>query len=235
MEEMNPQAMEPQAPEQEMAPQESEQGMEPQAPEGEDPKVDKKLKKEINIFSGGISKLLHGKETKTKIYEMLKSAPAEKSVPAATFHTNMLMYKKLKSAGKTPSMEAMFGGAVFTTSELIEIGNAGGFFKKEIGQEEAQGLLKASLQTMIEEGVRAKILDPIELQMKIEPMLNEQQRAMGLEAAQASGIAEAPGTSHAMEQYANTRVEQERQMMAKRMAGKNNQGMMQQAAQGGQR
>jgi hypothetical protein len=205
---------------------------EPQAPqESKSPKEDKKLKKEMNVYEGGISKILHGKQSKAKVYEMLKSAPPEKSIPETTMHINMQMIDILSKRGKKPSLEAIFGGTVFTIHELAEIGEAGGFFEQPLNEENIKPVLQASLQKMIEEGVRAKVIDPIELQEKIEPLLSDEQKQMGLQAGQQTGVPAEPNESVAMERYAQERVMADREQTAKRAAAKG--GQMQQAAQGG--
>jgi len=197
----------------------------------EAPQEDKKLKKEINVYEGGVSKILHGNKTKAKVYEILKSAPPEQSVPEATLTVNMQMIDILNQKGKKPSLEAIFGGTVFTIHELLEIGEAGGFFDKPMDDQSVKPVLQASLQRMIEEGVRAKVIDPIELQEKIEPLLSDEQKQMGLAAGEQTGVPAEPNEGVAMEKYANDRVHQDRQMMSKRAAAKG--GQMQQATQGG--
>ena len=200
--------------------------------EGEQ-QIDPQQQKEVEAFVGSVSKLLHGKETKGHIYEMLKGAPAEQSVPEATFQVVFRVAEKLKSKGQNPSIESLFNGTVFTASELIEIGNAGQFFEEEIGEENIQPVLQATLQRSIEEGVRRGMVDPVELQQKVEPLLSDQQRAMGLDSAEVHGISAEPGQEQAMEQYANQRVAKERQAVAAQQSAQNRKGMMQQM-QGGQ-
>ena len=224
--------IEKRAPQEEMTPQ-----GEMAPPEGapqEGGNVDKKLQKELNRYMGAVSKILHGKTSKNKVYEMLKSAPPEKSIPQANFHINKVIYEKLKEGGKTPSLEVMFGGTMFAVSELAEIGNAGGFFEKELSKDNMQPIVQDTLQLMIEEGVRANMIDPIELQQKVEPLLNEQQQSMGLEMAQRTGVSPTAGQNQAMEKYAMDRVNKEKQMMASRQAAQNTQkGQLNRASQQG--
>lgn len=204
----------------------------PQAPQGETAGPDeKKMKKELNMMAGGISKILHGKNTKAKIYEMLKAAPAEKSIPEAAVHANMLMIEKMTQSGKKPSQEVILGGVIFATSELAEIGNAGGFFEKNLDEASIKPVLQNTLQKMLVDGVKKDLIDPVEFQEKIEPMLSDQQRQMGLQAGQRAGIPAQAGTGQAMERYADQKVSQDRAVTSKRMAAKS--GAMQQAAQGG--
>jgi len=165
---------------------------------------------------------------------MLKSAPAEKSIPEAAFHTVMRMATKQKEKGAKPSLEAIYAGTIFATAEMAEIGNAGGFFEQPLGKDNIQPVLQASLERMVVEGVKRKLIDPVEFQQKIEPMLNDQQRAAGTAMAERGGVPMKPGAEQAMEQYATQAVDKERAMIANKQSAQNRQGMMQQAAQGGQ-
>jgi hypothetical protein len=199
-------------------------------------KIDPKKDKEIQSIVGAISKLMHGKETKGKLYEMLKSAPPDKSVPQATLLSTDRVIKAMKSkTGKTPSIEAIFAGSVFAIGELIEIGNAGGFFEEEIGEENGAPVLQASLEAVITNGVKNDTIDPIELQEKVEGLLSEEQIQMGLEAGARTGVPREPGVSHAMEKYASDRVKKDREITANKMSAKSQQqSMIQRAsAQGG--
>lgn len=202
-----------------------------QAPQQKD--VPPALKKEMEGFVGAVSKLLHGKETKSKVYEMLQSAPPDKSVPEATFQAVSRVMGAMKQGGKKPSMEAVLSGTVFATGELIEIGNAGGFFEQEIGEQNIQPVLQASIQRTIEEGVKARWIDPIELQTKMEGMLSPEQKQMGLMAGQRTGIPAQAGSAQAMEQYASQAVDRDRKRIAAKMSAKAQSGMINKAQQGG--
>jgi hypothetical protein len=205
----------------------------PEMQEGMQQEVDPRLQKEVDSFVGGISKMLHSKETKGMVYKMLQSAPPEKSIPEAVLQTNIRLAEKMKQKSGTPSIEALFAGTLFATSELAEIGNAGGFFEQELGEETLMPVVQASLQKMIEEGVRRQMIDPIELQEKVEPMLSEQQRSIGLEAGAMTGVPAEAGPGQAMEQYANQRVQKERAMLAQKQSAENRKGMVQQVSRGG--
>jgi len=201
--------------------------------QGQEQQVDPKLEKEVEAFVGSITKLRHGKETKGKIYEMLQSAPPEKSIPEATFQVNDRVRQAVTKKGNKPSMEALLAGNIFAVSELVEIGNAGGFFEKPIGEQDVQPILQATIQRSIEEGVRGKYIDPVELQSKMEGLLSPEQKQMGMQAAQRSGVPGEAGMGQAMEQYADQAVQKERGMIANQKSVQNRQSMLQRL-QGGQ-
>jgi len=211
MDNMNQEQQEP------MAPQEGQENLPP----------------EIEAYVGGIMKLMHGKETKGKVYEMLKSAPPEKSVPEAAFLANLRMAEAMKKKGKKATHEQLFIGQVFASTEAIEIGNAGGFFEEEIGEGNVQPVLQESIQRLIVEGVKRKMLDPIKIQEQAEQLLSPEQREMGLAAAEKTGVPPEAGTNQAMEVYANERVDREKAKMAEKQSVQNRQSQIQQAQRQG--
>ena len=208
--------------------QEQQAPMEPQG--GQPPQ---EIPRDVEAYIGGITKLMHSKETKGKIYEMLKAAPPEKSVPEAAFLANLRMAEAMKKKGKKATQEQLVIGQVFATTEAIEIGNAGGFFPEDIGEGNVQPVLQGSLEKLVVEGVKRKMLDPIRIQEEVEKLLSPEQKAMGLDAARATGVAEQAGTNQAMEVYANERVDQEKAKMATRQDAQNRQSQIQQAQRQG--
>ena len=212
------------------------QGPQPQGQEqpqqDQQQEVDPKLKKEVEAFVGAISKMFHAPETKGKVYDMLKSAPPEKSIPEAVFHVNLRVAEKLKQKGQNPSMEALFTGTVVAAAELAEIGNTGGFFQEELTERNIKPVVQASLQRMVVEGVKRGLVDPVEFQAAVEPMLSEQQKQVGLEAGRRTGVPAEAGQSQAMEAYAAQAVKKDRRDLANQQSVKNRQGLMSQVAGG---
>lgn len=202
----------------------------------EQKQLDPKEQKEIDVYTNGMINFLYNKKTGPQVYEMLKSAPPEKSIPQTTLTINSRMEQAISSKGQKPSLSVLLASNMNLMGELVTIGEAGGFF--QLSQEELQPILKDTIQTYIQNGLKNKTIDPIELQQAIEPMMNEEQKAQGMEAAQATGVPGEPGQEAAMERYAEQRVGQERQQMQSQMEARQNsqqpQGQLQQAAaQGG--
>lgn len=191
--------------------------MEQEAPIGQEVQqdskapADPKLEKESQAYITGLMKILHSKETSPKIMEILKSAPPEQAVPQVALMVNQQMEDAARAKGKPPSLEVLLGAGIYLTQDLLEMGNAAGIFQIE-GEEAAGEIIKSTLQTYIEKGLKDKTIDPVELQEKVQPLLDEAGMGQGMEAASANGIPEKPDQMTAMEQYASKR-EQKAGMM----------------------
>lgn len=181
-----------------------------------------------HVYVAGLMKLLHSKETSGNIVGMLKSAPPEKSIPQAAMTIFDQYDKAISSKGGDTSLETKFIGGVYIVQDLIEIGNASRAWEQEVDPE--QGIpeyLQRSLQPFIEKGLADGSIDPVELQAVIEPMMNDDQVAYGMQAAEATGTPMIAGQQAAMETYASQR---ERKAMSKatdKQAGQNRQQMLQ--------
>lgn len=231
-EEMKMEEQMPQAPPNPQEGGEQQQGQ----PQGEGPQLDPEKKKEIEGISNLFMKFLHGPKTRDQVYEVLKAAPPEKSIPQAAMIIVQLTKGNLKKKGVMPSLEVMMGAGMYLVSDLVEIVNAGGFnIEQPIGDEESVAILQDTMQQYIEQGLKDKTVDPIELQALVEPAMNDQQHSVGARIAQEQGIPPAPGQNAAMETYANKRIMQEQGRMqaqfkgAQKKAGGGRQGALAQA------
>lgn len=171
----------------------------------EDQKLDPKIEKEMQSYIMGLSKILHGQKTQPQVVQMLKSGgDPEKLVPQVALLVNDQMEQAVTGKGKKPSLETLVGASQFLVGDLIEMGNAMGIFQVET-PEQVEPILKNTMQAYIEKGLKDGSLDPIELQQKVEPLMSEEHRALGMEAAKRSGVPEAPSQMTAMEAYARQR------------------------------
>jgi len=160
--------------------------------------------KEMNAYKSMISQMLHGEETKDKIYGMLQSGDPSKTVPAAALAVSSQATDAFKQKkGKAPALETLIGGAVVLGTELIEIGNTGGFF--QVDESTAMPLVEAASKAIILDGIKKDYIDPVELQELTNGGLSESHSKEGLSMAEERGIPKEAGESVAMEQYASRR------------------------------
>ena len=134
---------------------------------------------------------------------MLKSSPPEKSIPQTALTVNTQFEKKAKSAGKEPELQTVLLAGVYLVQDLVEIGNNAGIF--EIPTEEMGTYLQATIQEYVQKGLKDGTIDPVELQAAIEPMMEEQHKALGMEAAGRTGIPLEANQQTAMESYGSQR------------------------------
>lgn len=186
-------------------------------------------------YVGGLMKLLHSRQTSGNIVGMLKSAPPEKSIPQAAL-TIFQQYDKQvssKSGSQTPLETKLIGG-VYLVGDLIEIGNASAAFERQLTQEDFQPLLQETMQPYIHQGLKDGSIDPVELQAALEPLMDDQQLAQGMQAAEATGTPLVAGQAAAMETYASQRERRAVNKASNQAAGKNAQQARGQMLQGGQ-
>lgn len=198
----------------------------------EQPPIDPKLEKEAQAYVSGLSNMIHSKGTRNQVYEILKSGPPESSIPQASLLVNGQMEKAISAKGSKPSLDVLLVAGVYLVHEMVEIGDAGGFFK--VNEEQLASITQDTMQQYITKGLEDGSIDPVELQKAVEPLMNEEQKTMGLEAGEAMGVPPKAGQSAAMEQYASGRVRDVENKMANKMAGKSAQAKDQGQLQGPQ-
>lgn len=172
--------------------------MKPQPSPGQSEKAPKgEMSKADQAYISGLMKLLHSKETAPSVEEMLQSGPPEKTIPAVALQVNAQMEEAVE---KKPSLETALTAGVYLVSDLVEIGNTAGFFQIE-SEEQVRPILQDVMQQYIERGLKDGSIDPVELQEKVEPLMTEDQRATGMQAAEMTGIPKAPTQQTAMNAY----------------------------------
>lgn len=148
-------------------------------------------------YISGLMKLLHSKETAPSVEEMLQSGPPEKTIPVIALQINDQMEQAVE---KKPSLETALAAGTYLVQDLIEIGNAAGFFQIET-EEQIKPILQGTIQQYIEKGLKEGTIDPVELQEKVEPLMDDDQRATGMQAAELTGIPKGPTQDTAMAAY----------------------------------
>ncbi len=186
-------------------PEEESMGMQEEASqESVGPEITPQEQKEVEAYTAGLAKLLHSKETRKDIHQMLKSAPPEKSVPYTALEVNKMMESKARQSGKDPSLTVLLNACIYLVSDLVEIGNAGGFFEVT-DEKQFQGLLKDTMQEYIVQGVKAGTLDPVEVQAAAEQYMSPEDREMAMSAGEGAGVPRTAGNMQAMESYGRRR------------------------------
>lgn len=160
---------------------------------GKDPQISKQMQGEIDIYISTAMNVMYNDETNPELVALLKSSPPETSVPHAVNQISDMIDGAIKKDGRKVDPSVKMAGMMYITSDLIELGNASKAFDKPLTMEkDFQPLLQSSLQKVIYAGLRDGSIDPVELQAQTEPLLNEQQTAVGFEAAKSLGLPPSP-------------------------------------------
>jgi len=134
----------------------------------------------VEKYIGLLSKMLHSPQTKEGVYGMLQAGDPMQSIPSTALAINSQAEQAFVKKGGKPSLNTLSAGAQFLVNDLVEIGNAGGFF--QINLEEgnvAHDLMLATMQPYIEKGLKDGSIDPVELQQIAEPLMNEMEQGEG--------------------------------------------------------
>ncbi len=183
--------------------------------------------RKIESYASALISVVYNKKTGASIVEMLKGAPPEKSIPQVVLQVNgMVEDSARRGDGENPSLGVLLNSNMLLIKELLDVGEAGGFFQLE--GEQVKQVLQSTMQRYIENGLKNKTIDPVELQREVEPLMDETQSAEGMAAGQATGVPQQAGVEAAMETHATSAVERERGMVATGAAGKANQAQGQQ-------
>lgn len=185
------------------------------------------MKKGDQAYITGLMKVLHGPKTTGQVMGILQSAPPEKSIPKAANNVHSQMESAVRAKGKEPSLETRLNAGLYLVADLAEMGNTSGVWEQPVTQETLPNIIEATLQSYIEEAGADGRVDPVELQKIVEPMMTEEHKAKGLQAAELGGIPREANEMTAMEEYASKKVRKAESSIASKMAGKNTQGALQ--------
>jgi len=148
-----------------------------------------RLKKEMSGYKTILTKLMHSPKKQEVTMELLSAGPPQISVPNAALTINQEAEMIMEKKGIKISQASKLAGSVFLVSDLIELGNASGVFGQEtVDEQEAQLIYQDTLQDYIQRGLKDKTIDPMELQQQVEPLMTQEQKAVGMKFAQGTGV-----------------------------------------------
>jgi hypothetical protein len=218
-----------------------------------DPKVDKytegatgtpdpEMEKKANQYKQVLTELLHSPKSRDSVTATLTSSPDPfDSVPTAAVATNDMGVNLMKQSGHDVDFGVQLMTSDFLITELIHLGYAAAGWE-ELTEEDFAGIYEDTIQTVIERGLADGSIDPIQLQLEIEPLLDENQMAGGKHLQKQAGLEDGPSQGAMVDQQVQGKVRQKEGQMAKQQAlskqkesqGQAPQAMPQQALQGAQ-
>ena len=162
-------------------------------------------REQLEMINGMMTDMIYNPKTKEAVQGMLTDVPPEQGIPRAV---NMIMTQfenfTRQQSGELP-LEMKFASGMNAFGEITEMAQAMGKLPKDMTEEQTEPLLKATMEQYVMKGLKDKTIDPIELQLKVEPLLTPEEQLMGRQMGDQYGV---PGQP--TQQMAN-----ENMMMAK--------------------
>lgn len=190
--------------------------------------VDEETQHQMDAYIMTLMNIVHSDQTGNSMVELLKAGPPEQSVPQASLEANAIVEKALKGKGIEPKDEVKMAGAMYLAADLTELGNSSGAWEQPVEDPQAViGYFQSTLQKYVHKGIKEGTIDPVELQAQTEPMLNEQQLAVGIKGAEALELPPSPTASMGMDEYAKRKsapMEEENQKLKGLLAQQGGQG-----------
>lgn len=155
--------------------------------DGQGVEADPEMMKQLDSINGAMVDMMYNPKTKAQVQKMLKDSPPEMSVPATT---NMLMqrFEDIMTPKNGPmDLQMRLGVGVTTFGEVLELGTTMGVIQ-EPNEQTTQQLLQATIQQYIQKGLKEKTIDPVELQLAVEPLMTPEEQAMGRGMGQQTGV-----------------------------------------------
>ena len=158
--------------------------------------VDPKLQKEMDKYVASLMYVMHNPKTSKNVLDMLGSGDPEQSIPATALYLNETVEKAFakKTQGAVKD-EVKLHGAMYLASDLSELGNAAKVWEQPVAEDKVPIMFQKIVSKYIHKGLKEGTLDPIKLQADTEPLLNEQQRAIGSRVQQELGLPNEPTAS----------------------------------------
>ena len=177
-------------------------------PEGED---FKRVQQDAESFSIVLAQLLHSPETRKQSMSILEASKEPfDTVPEAMNKINDMAVQMAKEAGEEIGQDVQLAASVFLFNDLVDLGEAAGLF--EVPEEEIPELYQDALQIHMEEGIKNGSIDPIQLQLDMEELLTEQQKAGGMGLAEFSGTPQELTEQQMTQSYADKEVKNSQAM-----------------------
>lgn len=199
----------------------------------EDPKVDKYVQevgedgapelspeqqRSVDAYIQVLTELLHSPKSRDSVVATLTASPDPfDCVPTAAVATNDMGVNLMKQAGQDAHFGIQLGASHFLITELIHLGYAAAGWE-DLTEDEFNGIYEDSLQMVIERGLADGSIDPIQLQLETEPLLDENQRAGAKAFQQEAGLEDEPSQAAMVDQQVSSAVRQKEGQIAKKQA-----------------
>ena len=152
-----------------------------------DPKV-KQTMERAKKYEVVLMQIMHGKKTRDQVIEVLKSNPDPYiTVPKAAMTINDMGVQSMKQGGIDVEPGVQLVASQLVLNDLIELGQASEAFMVE--EDDIEAILEDTYQAYVERGLKDKSIDPIQLQLEVQQIMDPEMLAGGM----AMGAGKVPG------------------------------------------
>lgn len=168
-----------------------------------------KKEKALSAYTNMAFNMIHGKQSHEQVKKMLQAGDPAMSIPNTALTIHQFLEQNIsKNQGKVQK-DVAIASTTPIVSDLIDIGEGAGFFKLE--PEQAQAILKDSVQQYIEVGLKSGSIDPVKLQGQVAPLLDRENAQAGLQGMQQERLSPAPTRQMMNKRIAKNAVMEDRQ------------------------
>lgn len=161
---------------------------------------------QLEAYTDNATIAVYSEKTQPTVLQLLQSGKTHvEGLARATFFIHQQLEAGIERNGENMTEQALFLGAAHLVSELVVLAEAAKLFTLT-PDERLEGYRRA-VQMYFREGLRifkAKgpeapgAVDPVNLQKAVEPLLTEEQRAMGMQWTEQGGLSKTPPPSSTM-------------------------------------
>lgn len=155
--------------------------------------------RQVEDMTAMMMQMIHGDKTKESVMRTLKAQPdPHKAIPSTV---NMLFKRvdqqSAKRKMKVPN-DIKVATASYVVMDLANLGNAARIWEQPVQQDELGPILRNSMQMYMKDGLKDGTIDPVELQMEVEQVMSDEQKAAGVMMGRQAGVDLPPGPTEQM-------------------------------------
>ena len=177
--------------------------------------ADPKMAKQVEGYISVLNELLHSEKSRDSVTDVLTSNPDPfMTLPQAAVSTNDMGVNLMQQSGVKVSFATQLAASTYLIEDLIHLGYAAAGWEN-LSEEDIAALYEDTLQIVIERGLADGSIDPIQLQLDVEPLMDEDMQRAGQHFADQEGLGSEPSNQAMVGQYANVQEQKTAQTQAK--------------------
>lgn len=160
-----------------------------------------KVKERSAKYTNVLKTLIHSPETRNDVVKTLKSNPDPfMTVPLLSNQINDMAKQQMKEGGVEVGHDVQLASSEFLIGDLLMLGEASGAFEMP-SKEDMVEIFQDSMEMYIQKGLKNGSIDPIQLQLDAEKLLNDVEKDGGLMLADKTGVPRELSQAQITEQF----------------------------------